>query len=182
MDFGRNACSRSGRFAALRAQGFLNGLHLRPVILITPVIRIFGVLRKNKGVFAEKGARFRGKWGLDAPPPPALGPAPPFLLGGGGGFTENPRGGSFRGEGGGGPEVCTGNLGGGKGAPRPRLPRKRAPFSAKTPFSAFSPPAFAACSAYSGRRLSSDPYFWRKIKGAGIGATSLRGSEREICL
>ena len=30
--------------------------------------------------------------------------------------------------------MCTGNFwGGGEGAPRPHLPRKRAPFSAKTP-------------------------------------------------
>ena len=67
------------------------------------------------GVFAEKGARFRGKWGLSPPPPP---PAPrprPLSPGGGGDFAENPRGRGGLPRGGGGPGVCTGNLGGGGG-------------------------------------------------------------------
>ena len=81
------------------------------------------------------------------PPTPDPSPPPPPRIssgGGGGSLLENPRGGGLPGEEGGGegggegPGVCTGNLGGGEGsgvgAPRPHLPRKRAPFSAKTPF------------------------------------------------
>ena len=58
-----------------------------------------------KGVFAEKGARFRGKWGLGPPPLP-------FSWVGVGGFTENPRGGGLPGEGGGG---CVRGIWGGGG-------------------------------------------------------------------
>ena len=63
-------------------------------------------------VFAEKGARFRGKWGL-GPPPPGPSPRPP------GGFTENPGGGgSSRRRGG---EGCVQGIwgGGGGGAEAP---------------------------------------------------------------
>ena len=92
-----------------------------------------GNLSDQEGVFAEKGARFRGKWGSapSAPPPPSpLLEDPPPL-----GFSVKPlgfsvkpappprrKGGRGRGAG----------VGGGGGA-RPHLPRKRAPFSAKTP-------------------------------------------------
>ena len=72
------------------------------------------------------------------PPPPAPRPRPPppLLLGGGGGFTENSREGGLPGEWGGGQGCAQGIWGGGgEGAPRPHLPRKRAPFSAKTPSS-----------------------------------------------
>ena len=76
-----------------------------------------------EGVFAEKGALFRGKWGLDAPSPhpqiprrhPRPLPPPLFV----GGFTENPT------RGGGGPLASTGNLGVGGGG-------VEAPFTAKT--------------------------------------------------
>ena len=87
----------------------------------------------NKGVFAEKGARFRGKWGLGAPlpppPPRPLAPPPPFFWGAGRVYLKiQEGGGSSRreggGRGGGGPGVCTGNLAGGGGA--------EAPFTAKT--------------------------------------------------
>ena len=47
-----------------------------------------------QGVFAEKGARFRGKWGLAPSPPPPLSP------GGRWGFTEIPGGGFFQERGG----------------------------------------------------------------------------------
>ena len=89
-----------------------------------------------EGVFAEKGARFRGKWGsapsAPLPPPqkfpwaptpsPLLEEPPPPL-----GFSVKPpppprrRGGGMSGR------------GWGLGL-RPHLPRKRAPFSAKTPY------------------------------------------------
>ena len=73
--------------------------------------------------------------GASAPPPPPTPgpwpPPPPFSWGAVGVLPQNPRGGALPGEGGGGgPGVCTGNLGGGEGAPRPRF---RGPFSAKTP-------------------------------------------------
>ena len=57
----------------------------------------------KKGVFAEKGARFRGKRGLATPPPPqAPRPRPPFLLGGGGGvLLKIPGGGGSSRRGGG---------------------------------------------------------------------------------
>ena len=64
-----------------------------------------------EGVFAEKGARFRGKWGLGAPPP-TPGPSPPPTPGGPG-----ERGG---GEG----QGCVRGIWGGAGA--------EAPFTAKT--------------------------------------------------
>ena len=92
-----------------------------------------------KGVFAEKGARFRGKWGSapSAPPPPPqnspytpLAPPPSPLLEEPpppGIFSKTPNAPQEKGGGG-------GEAGGGGGAPRPHLPRKRAPFSAKTPF------------------------------------------------
>ena len=51
-----------------------------------------------------------------------------------GGFTENSRRGGFPGEGGGGGAGGVYGEFGGGGGPRPLLPRKRAPFSAKTPF------------------------------------------------
>ena len=90
---------------------------------------LLAVLLRVQGVFAEKGARFRGKWGLGAPCPPPPNspytphpwpfPHPPPL----GIFSKTPTApGRGRGVG----------AGGGGGAPRPHLPRKRAPFSAKT--------------------------------------------------
>ena len=104
--------------------------------------------RHPEGHFGPEGAerllrRFRRKRdsfsGLGTPPrpPPAPRPRPPFLLGGGGGFTENPGGGVFqereggRGEGQG---RVRGTWGRREGAPRPHLPRKRAPLSVKMPF------------------------------------------------
>ena len=69
---------------------------------------------QNQGVFAEKGARFHGKWGLGAPPHPR-----PLLLAGGGGFTENPGGGVFQEGGAGGPaRGVHGEFGGGGGRGR----------------------------------------------------------------
>ena len=93
----------------------------------------------EQGVFAEKGARFRGKWGLGAPPPPPPPPTPRPRPGAVGVLLKIPGGGSSRrgggGEGGGRARGVYGEFGGGggQGAPRPHLPRKRAPFSAKTP-------------------------------------------------
>ena len=80
----------------------------------------------NQGVFAEKGARFRGKRGLATPPPPNPGPSPPPPLSPGGrGFTENPRGGGvFQERGGEGQGRVRGIWGGEGGA--------EAPFTAKT--------------------------------------------------
>ena len=79
---------------------------------------------RSNGSFAEKGARFRGKWGLGAPPPPPPPPhpRPPFSWGG---FTENLRGGGSSrrgGEGGGGAQGVHGEFGrgvGGRGRPAP---------------------------------------------------------------
>ena len=99
--------------------------------------------RRFQGVFAEKGARFRGKWGLGPDPPPTPGPSPPppFSWGTVGVLLKIPEGGGvLPGEGRGGARgvygefVFFGGGGGGEGA-EPHLPRKRAPFSAKTPFS-----------------------------------------------
>ena len=84
-----------------------------------------GCESSEEGAFAEKGARFRGKWGLGPPPTPAPRPPPPFSWGGGGGFTEKiPGGGGVFQEGGGGEgQGCVrGIWGGGEGAPRPHLP------------------------------------------------------------
>ena len=84
-----------------------------------------------KAFSAEKGARFRGKWGLGASPPPPHPPStpgpsppppPPFLLGCGGGFAENPGGGgSSRERGGGDGQGCVQGIwgGGGGGAEAP---------------------------------------------------------------
>ena len=88
----------------------LGACNFRCCIILKPVEGGYrrtqrGSYSPKEGVFAEKGARFRGKWGLapPAPPPPRpLAPAPPpFLLGGSGGFTENPGGGGVFQEGGG---------------------------------------------------------------------------------
>ena len=84
-----------------------------------------------KGVFAEKGARFRGKWAsAPLPTPGPSPPPPPFLLWGGGGLLKIPGGGGgLPGGGGGGPGVCTGNWGGGGGG------GAEAPFTVKmSPF------------------------------------------------
>ena len=77
--------------------------------------RIDSQIRANRliqGVFAEKGARFRGKRGLANDYPPTPGPSPPFSWGVVGVLLKIP--------GGGGPGVSTGNLrvsGGGAEAP-----------------------------------------------------------------
>ena len=91
-----------------------------------PLLKAFS---PKKGlVFAVSGA--------SAPPPsPTPAPSPPPTLSRGRrrGFYWKSQGGVFQErEGGGGPGACTGNFGGGGG--EAHLPRKRAPFSAKTPF------------------------------------------------
>ena len=70
-----------------------------------------------QGVFAEKGARFHGKWGLGPPPPnhPAPRPRPPPSPGGGGVgvLLKIPKGGVVFQERGGDQGCARGNFGGG---------------------------------------------------------------------
>ena len=89
---------------------------------------------RNIRRFRRKRGSFSRQMGPRHPPPPTPGPSPPPPLSPGRrGFTENPRGGVLPGGGGGGRGRARGVYGefggGGKGAPRLHLPRKRAPFS-----------------------------------------------------
>ena len=96
--------------------------------------RAFGCKNRSNVHFSPTKKAFSPKKGLvfavngaSAPPPPAPRPRPPPPS------TEIPGGGGFFQErGGGGGPVFRG--GGGAEGAEPHLPRKRAPFSAKTPF------------------------------------------------
>ena len=89
----------------------------------------------TQGVFAEKGARFRGKWGLGAPPPPPhpRPPPPPFLWGAVGVLLKIQGGGGLPGERGGGARGVYGELGGGGGggAEAPFTVKNEPPFRRK---------------------------------------------------
>ena len=125
LKLGRRGCITCiGQLAGWSSKSLLHQLGAR----LRGRTATYSVLRK--GVVAEKGARFRGKWGLGAPPPPPpLSPGgwssrtpppphPPFLLG----VVFQEKGG-----GGGGPGVCTGNLGGGGRGRRGPIYRENEP-------------------------------------------------------
>ena len=107
---------------------FRSGDHSCPIESLRKSPFAIGVQLQRKGVFAEKGARFRGKWGLGPPPPPAPRPRPPpFSWGAVGVLLKIPGKGGLSGEGGGGARgVCEETFifwgGGGEGSPRAPSP------------------------------------------------------------